>query len=384
MRAIRNLATILLLSLVSACIKPYTPVIEGAESNKLVVAGKISGTEGWQEVNVSLSSPVENNSYIPLSGCEVNIFDNNGNIFAANEMKEGSYQVWMSQNDLLPGTAYMVSIVTPDGERVESAYDTLTECPPLDSVYYIIEDIPTSDPDVFQRGMQFYTDLHGGVSDSRFYNWTVRETWEFHSARPLEHYYDGRWHDVIPPDYSLMVCWANILVKDVFLVSTKNFSQNLSLKNPLHFIDGHTSRLSIMYSILVTQQSLTESTYHYFEVVKSNSSGFAGLYEQQPFSIKGNLQNLSHPDQDVLGYFYACSENSKRYFYQDIEGLELDFWDNCNEGPLPISGWGGYKKYAYPVYYYYDESGALLILSDECVDCRIRGGSLAKPDFWPL
>jgi hypothetical protein len=180
-----------------------------------------------------------------------------------------------------------------------------------------------------------------------------------------------------------MVCWTNKMVKDVFLLSTNKLSQNLSLKNPLHFIDGHTSRLSILYSILVTQQAITESTYNYFEVVKSNSSGFGGLYEQQPFSIKGNLVNLTSPGKDVLGYFYACSESSRRYFYHDIEGLELDFWDNCTEGPVPMTGWGGFKPHQYPIYYYYTQSGELLILSNECVDCRVRGGSLTKPEFWP-
>jgi hypothetical protein len=89
------------------------------------------------------------------------------------------------------------------------------------------------------------------------------------------------------------------------------------------------------------------------------------------------------PEKDVLGYFYATTESSKRYFYQDIEGLELDFSNRCGEYSLPMTGWGGFKKWDYPVYYYYTESGALLILTDPCIDCRLGGGTLLKPDFWP-
>jgi hypothetical protein len=383
MHRIKHLIMITGLMLMIACIKPFNPVIEGGEANKLVVSGRITGTEGWQEVNVSMSAPVIDAAYNPVSGCEVDIRDDKGNIFALNEIRPGSYQGWIVQEYLVPGTAYMVSVVTPEGERIESAYDTLTTGASLDTVYYAIEDVPTTDPDVFLNGLQFYVDLNATESDSRNYKWEIKETWEYHSAHPLENYYDGKFHEVIPPDYSKMICWTNIMVKDVFLVSTKNNSQNVFLKFPLHFVDGHTSRLGILYSILVTQQSLSESTYNYFEVVRTNSAGFGGLYEKQPFSIKGNLVNLTTPEKDVPGYFYAATESSKRYFYKDIEGLELDFWDYCNEDPLPLSGWLGFKKYQYPVYYYYNESDALRILSDECVDCRLRGGTTNKPDFWP-
>jgi hypothetical protein len=384
MHRIKSISYVLALLVLAACIKPFTPVIEGDAANKLVVSGRITSTEGWQEVSVSLSSPVETAAIIPVPGCEVNILDNKGNIFALDEAEQGKYRGWIGREFLVAGNAYMVSVVTPDGERVESAYDTLMAGAALDTVYYAIEDIPTNDPDVNKRIMQFYTDLLATETDSRFYRWEIKETWEFHSARPGEFYYDGKFHELIPPDYSKMVCWANMLVKNIYTLSTKTLSQNVFNKFPLHSIDGHTPRLGILYSILVTQQSLSESTYNFFEVVRENNAGFGGLYEKQPFSIKGNLVNLTNPDKDVLGNFYATSESSKRYFYQDIAGLELDFSNSCSEGPLPLSGWGGYKKWDYPVYYYYTEEGFLLILSDPCIDCRLRGGTLIKPDFWPL
>ena len=383
MHRIRSVINILVLAIMFACIKPFSPVIEQSAANKLVVSGRVSGTEGWQVVNVSLASPVETADYIPVSGCEVNILDNKGNIFAMEEEAAGKYSGWIDQEFLVTGNAYMVSVVTPDGERVESAYDTLVAGSSLDTVYYAIEDIPTNDPGVFNRIMQFYTDFNGTESDSRFYRWEIKETWEYHSAHPAENYYDGRFHEVIPPDYSKMICWTTMLVKNIYTLSTKKLSQNYFNKFPLHSIDGHTSRLGILYSIMVTQQDLRESTFNFFEVVRDNSSGFGGVYEKQPFSIKGNLLNLSNPDKDVLGYFYATSESSKRYFYKDIECLELDFSNGCSEGPFPISGWGLFQKWNYPVYYYYTVDGALLILSDPCIDCQLRGGSLVKPDFWP-
>jgi hypothetical protein len=384
MHQIKTIFTILILLLMLACIKSYNPHIEDDAANKLVVSGRVTDTEGWQEVSISMSSPVENPEYIPVSGCVVNILDNKGNIFSLSEDDPGTYRAWLGKEYLEPGTAYKVTVYTPEGETIESSYDTLMAGAPLDSVYYIIEDVPTSDPDVYLRGLQFYVDLDATDFECRNYRWEIAQTWEFHAARPVEYYYDGKFHEIIPPDYSHFVCWANMLVKNVYTLSTKTLSENVFQKYPLHFVDGQSSsRLGILYSILVSQQSLSENAYNFWEQVRINSEGFGGLYEKQPLSIKGNLLNLTNPEKEVLGYFFATSESSERYFYKDIEGLELDFSDQCFEFPLPMTGWAGFKKWDYPVYYFYTDAGALLILNDQCVDCRKMGGTTAKPDFWP-
>jgi len=92
---------------------------------------------------------------------------------------------------------------------------------------------------------------------------------------------------------------------------------------------------------------------------------------------------VTNPDKEVLGYFYAASESSRRYFYKDIEGIELDFTDFCNEDILGKGGWRQFNKYDYPVYYHFNAQHSLRILNTECVDCRLMGGSTIKPDFWP-
>ena len=339
--------------------------------------------EGWQEVNVSLSSPVENPEYIPLSGCVVYIHDDKGNDFALTEDSPGRYRVWLGQEYLIAGTAYKVTVNTPENELIESSYDSLQQHAPLDSVYYFIEDVPTSDPSVYLRGMQFYVNLNAPDAECRNYRWEVVETWEFHSALPAEYYYDGDFHQIDPPDYSNSVCWANGLVKNVYTLSTKSLSENIFMKYPLHFVDGHSSRLGILYSILVRQLALSENAYNYWEQVRVNNIEQGGLYEQQPFAIKSNLTNVTNPDKEVLGYFYAASESSRRYFYKDIEGIELDFTDFCNEDILGQGGWRQFNKYDYPVYYHFNAQHSLRILNTECVDCRLMGGSTIKPDFWP-
>ena len=381
MLRIKNISAILAMLLLFACIKSYNPVIDGNAVNKYVVTGRITNTEGWQEVNVSLSSPIKSPKYIPVSACQVKILDDKGNDFSLQEFDPGQYKVWMGHEHLLPGTSYQVRIITPNGEALASGFDKMSNGPAIDSVYYSIKDVPTTNPSINHRIMQFYVDLNALGDFSQFYKWEVVETWEYHAAHPAEHYYDGDFHKIDPPDYSNNICWITVPVKNVFTISTKSLSQNKYSQYPLQFIDGETSRLGIRYSILVRQLALSEPAYNYWEKMRINSNEQGGLYETQPLAIKGNMLNESNPEKDVLGYFYAASESSKRYFYQDVEGIELGFNDFCYEESLGMFGWREFFPYEYPIYFYYN-MGALKILNHECVDCRLMGGTIVKPDFW--
>jgi len=382
MHQIKNISVIVILLLLFGCIKPYDPLIDSNVENKYVVSGRITDTEGWQEVKVSLSSPIESPEYVPVSACQVKILDDKGHVFSLEEYKPGQYQVWMGQEYLTPGTSYQVRVTTPGGEELVSAFDTMQTGPQLDSVYYHLEDVPTSNPEIYLRVMQFYVDLNAEDDNSQYYKWEVVETWEYHAAHAVEYYYDGTFHEIAPPDSSMMVCWVTGLVKNVFTISTASLSQNTYNQYPLHFIDGHSSRLGILYSILVRQLALSEAAYNYWEQLRINSNEQGGLYEKQPLAIKGNLLNVSNPEKDVLGYFYAASESARRYFYQDIEGIDLDFIDYCVESGLGMGGWKEFSQHDYPVYYYYKKH-VVTILNYFCVDCRLKGGTTDKPDFWP-
>jgi len=382
MQRIKNITFLFALLLLFSCIKAYDPVIESNDANKYVVSGHITDTEGWQEVYVSLSSPIESPEYIPVSDCQVKIVDDRGNIFSLDEDIPGQYRVWMEQVYLMPGTSYKVSVTIPGGEELVSGFDKMPRCPILDTVYYSIVTIPTTDPAVNPEVLQFYVDLNAKGDYSQYYKYEVEETWEYHAPRPAEYYYDGTHHQIIPPDSSNKICWITVPVKNVFTISTRSLSQNTYKQYPLHHIDGHSARLGILYSMLVHQLALSEQAYNYWEQLRINSNDQGGLYEKQPLAIKGNLRNANNPEREVLGFFYAASESARRYFYKDIEGLVVDYSNACPGGYLPRFGWKEFYPTDYPVYYYYS-AGVVKTLSLDCVDCRALGGSTVKPDFWP-
>jgi hypothetical protein len=366
--------------MLTSCIKPYEPFIESKDAKKFVISGQVVKGEDVQFINVSVTSPISEPEYIPVTGCQVTISDNKGNNFEAADQFDGNYTFHIPESNLSTGTSFMVTVITPDGINIASDFDTLNECPEIDTVYYNFDEVPTTDPEIFKKGLQFYVDLNAENTSSHNFRWEAVETWEYHSSWPIEWYYDGSVHHVYPPDYSRMVCWRTEMVKNIFTLSTENLEQNLYKSFPLHFVDNFSSpRLVYGYSLLIRQFALSNAAYSYWEKLRINSSDQGGLYDKQPLAIRGNLRNVTNPDQDVLGFFGATSMKSKRIF---VSNVATEYAMDCS--PIPLRGFYEITPRDYPAYLYGDEYGySLAMLIPECVDCLILKGTNVKPEFWP-
>ncbi len=374
----------LVIVLGTSCIKNFEPDILSSDAKKYVVNGQVSSGDSIQRLNVSLTSSINEPEYIPVTGCEVNIYDNLGHQFEMTDAGKGDYTSIIDPVYFHPGVSFKVEIRTLAGDILVSDYDSLTQVPPIDNVYYQRKDIERSEPGDFLVGIQFYIDLKGTQTSSHYYRWEVFETWEYHAEYPLEWYYDGTVHHVSPPDFSRKVCWSTRKLPNIFTLSTTNLSENRYDKFPLHYVGNKSSRLAYGYSYLVKQYSISEQAYNYWEQLRANSNPEGGLYEKQPISVKGNMHDLMHPENDVLGYFGATSVVSQRKFIKDVPDLVLDFNTFC----FPVILRRGLREIApseYPGYLLGDEFGySLVLLNAECINCLLLGGTNVKPSFWPF
>jgi len=370
--------------ILTSCIKSYEPVIESKDAVKYVVSGQVVKGDTVQHIKVSLTSPINNPSYIGVSGCQILVSDDKGNSYETADLNNGNYSFIIPENHLTYGTSFMVNILTPEGVNIASDFDQLNECPPVDSVFYTVKEIPTTDPKIFIKGIQFYLDLNAENVSSHYYRWEAEETFEYHMTWPIEWYYDGTVHHVFPPDYSRSVCWQTLLVNKIFTLSTASLDQNKYKALPLHFVNNYSSaRLVYGYSLLVRQYALSEAAYSYWEKLRINSSDQGGLYEKQPLAIKGNIHNVSNPDQLVLGFFGASSISSKRIFVRNVENLPNEYSPGCKP-TLLRNGLIELRPRDYPAYLYGNAEGYMLaVLDSECVDCLVVGGINKKPAFWP-
>ncbi len=377
----------------TSCIKRYDPVIERTDAVKYVITGQVNRGDHVQRVNIGTTSPFIKPAIIPITGCIVKIIDGKGNTYPAIDVWNGNYDAIVPESELIPGNTFKIDIQILGGDHIVSDFDQIQDAPDVDSVYYVTQKLPTASPVVFTQGIQFYLDLDAGNSACRNYRWEATETWEYHTLYPIEWYYNGRLHHVLPPDSSKMVCWRTSKLRDVYMLSTKLLSENKYKQFPLNFVDNtSSSRLVYGYSLLVRQFSMSDAANDYWEKIKANYQDQGGLYESQPMAIKGNLHNLTNPKQEVLGFFGAATVTQKRIFVKNVPDLPLEYVIACGMVPL-ARGLADASPIMYPVYlpahttilgdtvlYSYD----MIAIDHECVDCTSTvGGSNVKPDFWP-
>lgn len=388
MKHIPRYFILLVVSLVitlSGCIEPYLPQLNSNPQDIYVVTGGITSMAGFQEVEVTLATPVTKPVDVPVSGCQMFIEDDRGNTFNLEEYEVGKYHVWIDQAFLQPGISYRLRFTTPAGEEIQSDYDVMPRGPGMDSLYYVREE-QTDRNGLTLPGLQFYVSFSGSDMDTPYYHWSVVETWEYHSPYVIEYFYNGFFNKVDPPDSTYRVCWATRHSRNIFNLSTKSLSGNAVKNLPLQFIDNTTTKLYVGYSVLIGQHALSEPAYLFWEQLRVNSESVGGLYEQQPLPVEGNLHNLTRPDNKVLGFFQATSLVQKRIFIPAIRDMGIVYDSICSPIPLGRKKWKEFTRADYPVYYRYFMINGMLqvrIIDNDCIDCRNHGGSLTKPEFWP-
>lgn len=379
-----NIALLAIWALWGACVEPFYPNIEAQRAQRYVVVGQVRDDTAWQTVQVSATAPLTEPNYTPIDDCQVSIWDDSGNRFPLHSVGDGRYEGVVGLEYMGPGIAFRVEVLTPDNQLLRSAYDTMPAAPPMGRVHWAIEteELPGANNEK-QQVVQFYYDYSGQSEHSRYARLSLHETWERHMAFPIENIYAGRITRIFPPDYSYYYCWNTNSHPDLFTISTLGFDRNEYRDFRLHSVSNRTSRLSVLYSLLVEQQSLSEQAYFFWDQMRQNSQTSGGLYGTQPLQVQGNLSNTTQPDNPVVGFFSASSVRTQRIFVPRPNEKDFTPYDPgpCT-APFPEFGWADFFPEDYPVYFN-DDLGPVVIHQNYCVDCRVRGGSTQKPDYWP-
>jgi hypothetical protein len=273
-------------------------------------------------------------------------------------------------------------VITPDQHEYRSSYDTILPCPGLDTLYYELTYRETKDPEKNLPGIQFYLDMSGRPSDSRNLLWQVEETWEYWAALfgnriRLE---DGRMLEY--RSNPLFKCWKHYPLNQFYIATTRNLASNEMRRVALNFISNETDRLSVTYSLLIRQQSLTSTAYDYFRRMDEQAVGSGGLYDTQPSTVTGNLYNVYDPDEVVLGFFHASQVREKRIFVQNNDFFEFPIPHiSCEYEPIwTMWEWPAIE---YPVYIYAE--GPFLpswTALPYCFNCMLSGGDTIRPLYW--
>jgi hypothetical protein len=374
----------LLLSIIlfsyTSCVDSFVPEIERYDE-LMVVDGVITDAFGPYTIKLSKTAKVQGGAKsIPYPKCKVHIEDDLGNKINVTESAPGTYKTDSLAFRGIAGRKYKLSIATPDGELYESATEELLKTIEIQSVYAQQEHKDA--PGLFygRDGYQFYVDTKPLTTTNNFILWRMQCTYKFSLDFLIHHYYGvGGYHFIYNKD-TFQTCYRTIDILDPYLLNTGEFQQTEIKRMPLNYEDNYTKALTIRYSLKVNQYTLNESAFNYWKEVKKMKDAGGELYTTQPYQIKNNLVNSTHPDKPVLGYFMVAGLSEKRIFVNHppvVNRVEVCAPPDIT-GPQPV--WFVNQPASWPVFFG-QYAGHGFYMPQECLDCRLTG-TKKKPDFW--
>lgn len=363
------LSVLMLLS--AACVTQFIPETD-EEKDLLVVEGLITDLRGINTVRLSKTLPLASKSTTkPANGYTVSISDDLGNTFMLNEVTGGTYTTDSAVFRGVPGRKYQLIIKSNNKTGPDFTYRSIPAemkpVPPIDSLYY--EKIELQG-EYFRKhdACQIYLDTHDPDNECRFYRWNYTETWEFHIPFPVTN----------------RICWMTYNADVINVKSTFLLSEDRVTKYPLLYIPATTDRLSVQYSMLVNQYSLSEDEFDYWSKLQNITEEIGSLYDITPAVIPGNIFCIEDPGLTVLGYFSVSSCSSKRIFIEEnFKGLANPYSQCISDTVRTIRGLQGLNSYVWVLEDHGMEMPPFYVLTqtEGCVDCRIRG-SAVKPSWW--
>jgi len=384
------------------CIDPYSPKLKGYES-LLVVDGVI--TDEATSYIIKLSRTIREQDAIPVivPDATVYITDDNGTSTELTSQGDGTYKTDSNSFKGEIGKNYTLHINTNDGNEYESDPCMMQPAPDIDSIYFARDQELVNNGSETQEGLMIYLDSKKGVNNN-YYRWDFEETWKFKVPDPKKFDYIND-TTIIPVERVKEYGWKDSKSSEVLIRSLSFTGADRIEREPVHFIAAQMSdRLSVQYSILVRQYSISKDEYDFWNsMIKVNNSG-ADIFASQPFPIISNIHNVSNPMELVLGYFQVSAVKQKRKYisFSEITAMDLPVYhypcERIEKEPKDYSlDWGAsptwddvYRMFCVNADYYFVEPKyipgttkleKLVFAKPECADCELTGTSI-QPNFW--
>ncbi|MBR3485021.1 MAG: DUF4249 family protein [Bacteroidales bacterium] len=406
MKTLRHIFVFLLCAWVSAsCIYDFDPQIDG-EGGYMIVSGdlvigtvsSVSLSYSWSLVDTTSTSQERMQV---LRASKMHVEDSQGGRY------ENFYTHWdplapympslqgspygsFDLREADPSLEYRLVIENANGTYASSWSKALSPGV-IDSLSFRINDNRTF--------MHILVSAHGDGQEDAYYRWTVTENWEYHSdveslfkvVRTGE--YPNYVYDLEPYslDENIYYCWSSGTRGEILTASIEDLTEDRLVDHQLYSLGNRDERLSVLYAAIVQQSRISGEAYRYWETMRQNGTDIGGLFSPEPYEHRGNVVNLDHPEELVLGYVDVQSTIRDTLF---VENAETRFYRSSRE-PLPapdtLSTPDEWKKafetgFLPGVDVYHDLTGRLLGYEwwpARCVDCRYRGGTKDKPSWWP-
>lgn len=321
---------ILLLLLCRECLDPF-PLPDVSEG-LLVVDARFTDQVEKNRIILSFAGQV-NEGGVPVSGAIVYVQDLRGNTY--NFMDSGM-GIYLPEDDECRGTAdeeYVLQINLGDGRSYRSDTCLFIEVPPIEELSWVLAERSSENNTDLLKGVDIRLSTSDPENRVRHYLWCYEETWEVRVPYPVMEEYIGDGHessDFMRLDYS-WECYLQAHSGDIMIKSTADQDEARIENFPFTFVSNESSRLWRQYRIDVMQFALDEEAWIYHSRLREITSQNGSVFDEQPYSLEGNISRLDDPDEVVMGYFLVSGVSSR--------SIDISTWD------LPVEYRGDYPLY---------------------------------------
>lgn len=363
-------------AIVTGCVEPYFPEVATEVESILVVEGLLNSSNNSAKVKLSRATTLYSEETSPIEeNAQVFIEEETGNTYALSKPNDGTFY----EGNGIPidhKKKYRLYIKTTDGKEYRSDYIQPKPAPTLDSVVWR----PSQD------GVTIAVNSHDPAAATHYYQWSYTETWGYTSAYYSSYKMVNGAVTPRKPEEMVYYCWKTRESNQILITTTTNLAEDRVHEFPVAFLPKGDQRLTRAYSIMVRQRTLDEKTYTYLKQLEKNTENLGGLFDPLPWQAEGNVHNIEDSNEPVMGYFNATSVTEQRltftfydlpaYLYAPIQtgcGLEIILAKDLAKygDSTPIIAEVGTPPIGFST------------SSIGCIDCRILGGTLTKPDYMP-
>jgi hypothetical protein len=368
-----------------SCKEPFYPENVKGNPGFLVVDGFINAGNDSSFIRLTRTASLNDSSVITELRATVYVSDSFGGIFPLVESGNGYYAA--GQLNLSQNRTYKLNIQTSDGRKYASDSFPVMTSPTIDSLSWVEDSV----------GVSVYAYSHDPNNQAKYYRWDYIETWRYDDGVAAILYWDTALSMVLPrpPSDQIYSCWATNKSTNLILATTQNLRTDTINHQLVCEVPAGSEKMSVRYSILVNQYSLTKEAYEYWQNLKTNTELTGSLFDPMPSQITGNLHCVSKPSEVVLGYVGASTVSNKRIFInrRDLTWFYRPYWIGCDGGfriiidpndPARLSKIYNYVLAPDHLYTIVDllASGAIILAPNYCADCREHGGTNQTPSFW--
>lgn len=374
--------------LILSCIEPYEPQVGQDTLNILVVDGFVNATDHSATVRLSRTQPISELGLAdPETKATVTIDASTGVSYSLAEKEPGEYKIKELAID--KNVFYTLHIKTISGGEYISDTIRIRATPPIDSLGFSI----SSNGEM----LSVHVNTHDPERMTRYYGWDFIETYEYLAPDSSEFKFVN--NEAIPrtSEESIFACWQTEDPTSISIGTSIRLVDDVINRKSILSISKGSPKLSVRYSVLVKQRALSALEYTFLDQLRKTTETLGGLFAPTPISVLGNIHSINDKNEPVLGYFSGAEIKEKRFFieYQDMPAYFRSLRNNtgcefeltCPIFPDPVNG---NPLFCVSLGDLPDDTIILRILdqnfyeftSPECGDCRVKGGTTKKPDFW--